>query len=176
MRGIHRGGKKEQEGKTQIGREQAGVACLVRNDVVRCVRKVEPKGSRMIVLKLRGTVPATVIGVYAPTAEAEWERKCNFYEQLSETVKQAGYGQVMIGGDWNTRLWQIQGQERDVCGPWAFGSQEAYEAMGEATRESRALMIDFCREHRMVIQNTRFQKPEEKKCTFREWGAEGREP
>ena len=56
-------------------------------------------------LKLKGTVEISIIGAYAPTAQATDKQKDQFYNTLdNETRKAKNRGFTLIVGDFNARI------------------------------------------------------------------------
>ena len=89
----------------------------------------------------------TVIQVYAPTSNAEEAEVERFSEDLQDLLELTLKKDVFfIIGDWNAKV----------------GSQETPEVTGKfglgVWNEAGQRLIEFCREHALVIENTLFQQ------------------
>ena len=87
-----------------MGLERHRVALVVKNQLLRAMEDVQPRGSRVIELNLRGTVPLRIIATHAPTAVDTEEEKDKYYEQLSAMMDGHGFRDTIILGDMNARL------------------------------------------------------------------------
>ena len=98
-----------------------GVAVVFRNEMRNYVQKVIHINERIIAVKMRGVVPITIIGVYAPTAMASWEKKQEFYKTLKlETKKAKNNGATFVMGDFNARLQCRLADSEECIGPYTF--------------------------------------------------------
>ena len=88
----------------------------------------------------------TVIQVYAQTSNTEEAGVERFYEDLEDLLQLTPQKDVLfIIGDWNTKV----------------GSQETPGVTGKfglgIWNEAGQMLIEFCQENTMVIENTLFQ-------------------
>eukprot|EP00969_Alexandrium_andersonii_P137185 6067847-Alexandrium_andersonii.AAC.1 len=79
------------------------------------VRGVEPLGTRLAVLELKGVVPIAVVTAYAPTAMADDGRKDGFYEALGKKLRLlCRKAFVWLGGDFNARVQKRLAEEESM--------------------------------------------------------------
>ena len=113
--------------------------------------------NRIILMKLNTKPRKTLlIQVYAPTEDTEIGIKEEFYENLSKAVREnKKYGErIIICGDFNAKV----GNEREegIIGPFGLGNRN----------ENGDLLVDFCREFKMVVTNTWFEQKESDRHTW----------
>ena len=99
----------------------------------------------------------TLISAYAPTLDADDERKEEFYEALDRTmVSIAKDDKVILLGDFNARVGRA-----DHIWPRVIGKQ----GMGKMNSNGLRL-LSLCSEHNLVITNTTFQLKNKYKATW----------
>jgi hypothetical protein len=91
-----------------------------------------------------------------PTTNHDDDEIEKLYEEISEILHQKGRGQVnvIVMGDFNS----IVGEESTdkVVGPFGLGRKTGIGKM----------VIDFCKQHDLVVMNTWFKKRKTKLYTF----------
>jgi exonuclease III len=137
--------------KNSINATVGGVGFLVSPKAQKSLLSVEKVNSRIILLHLNGSPNITVICVYAPTNTSEAADKTSFYASLSRTAASIPpHNLLAVCGDFNAKL----------------GPDNALHTMHTATNENGELLHDFSEQHRLVVTNTRFQKPQQKLWTY----------
>ena len=79
-------------------------------------------------------------------------------------------GKVFIG-DWNVRFQGRREEKEEILGKWTVGRGNEFmeKCEGKTTQATnRELCLDWCRENNLIHQNSHFQKPIEKKISYRE--------
>ena len=77
--------------------------------------------SRVMIIRLRSTVPITIIAIYAPTAPSPTTEKDTFYKILKEEYRKGRTrGIAIIMGDFNVRLQAKFSDEEAGVGPHTF--------------------------------------------------------
>ena len=76
-------------------------------------------------VKLKGTLPITIIICYATTAPAETNEKDNFYKTLHNEMRKAkNSGFVTCIGDFNARIQTKLNEEESCIGQHTFNKTE----------------------------------------------------
>ena len=128
-----------------------GVGFLLSPTAQRSLLSVEKINSRIVLLHLNGSPNISVISAYAPTNCSDPSDKASFYASLNRTASSIPpHNLLAIGGDFNAKL----------C------PQTARHTLHQATNDNGELLHDFALQHRLVICNTKFQKPEQKMWTY----------
>ena len=101
----------------------------------------------------------TIIQVYAPTSSAEECISDDFYEKLSEVIKEQKVNKkskLLIMGDFNSQVGKRMEGEESTMGKYNYGE-----------RNKRGWkLIRFCQEHELKIINTLFKKRKGKMWTW----------
>jgi hypothetical protein len=124
---------------------EKGVAVVLRNDVVKCLTKVECYSDRlMFVMICAKPVDIVLVKMYMPTTNHDDDEIEKLYEEISEILHQEGRGQVnaIVMGDFNSILGE--GSTDKVVGPFGLGKRN----------ERGKMLIDFCNQHDLVVMNT----------------------
>ena len=148
--------------------ETRGVGVLISNERVDEIKSVEPKGSRLMVVTLKAKPTIKVICAYAPQAMNTIEDKIEFYEELGKELSKCNKCQLCIlAGDFNARLGQPSGDgEEVIIGKHGY-SDRSLDQETEEVITNRDMLIQLSQGYGMNVVNTRFQKPPNKKVTYR---------
>jgi exonuclease III len=95
---------RRREGQEHRGTEVWGVAFVIRNQLLRAIEDVRPRGGRLLEVRMRGTIPIQILVAYATTATASDEEKDAFYELLQDAIDASGFVDTVILGDMNAKL------------------------------------------------------------------------
>ena len=156
-----------------VGEERTireGVAVVIKNEMRNYVQDVVMVSERIIILKLRGTVPITVIGVYAPTALATEAKKTMFYKTLKNEARKAkNRGAVFLMGNFNARVQAKISEEENMVGPYTFDRENIRISTQEQNViDNRENMLEFVANSDSIIASTFFKKQERKLITYKE--------
>ena len=137
--------------KNTVNASVGGVGFLISPKAQKSLLSVEKVNSRIILLHLNGVPRLTVISVYAPTNCSEDSAKSSFYYTLNHTVSSIPpHNLLAVCGDFNAKL----------------GPDLALHTLHPVTNNNGDLLHDFAQQHRLVICNTKYQKPEKKLWTY----------
>ena len=147
-----------------------GVAFVIRNELINYIQDIIPINEKLMVIKLKGTMPITIIVCYAPTANTETNEKDKFYKTLQNEMRKAkNRGFVTCIGDFNARIQAKLNIEETSLGPHIFDpTLNRLETQSIEILENRSNMIGFAERENAVIINTHFRKPEHKLITYKE--------
>ena len=158
------------ETKSKEAKYTAGVGFVINNKFKKYVEDVIPHTDRIMQIKLKGTCNINLINIYMPQANRAEEEKEAVYKKLDEiTSKTKGKGPTYILGDWNARMQKQQNsEEAQVFGKWTLEPEKTkVHELSEEVQWNRNRAIQFCRKHKFILANTKFQKVKEKIATFR---------
>nr|VZI48037.1 unnamed protein product [Spirometra erinaceieuropaei] len=148
-------------GRPKAERRDAGVAFVIRNDIVGRLPCL-PQGINDRLMSLRlplwGGKFATIISAYAPTMTNPDAVRDKFYEDLHAllaTVSKAD--KLVVLGDFNVRVGTDHTAWRGVLGPHGL----------RGSNDNGLLLLRTCAEHRLILTNTFFCLPEREKATWR---------
>ena len=79
-------------------------------------------------------------------------------------------------GDLNTMLLEQTKEDEGTVGPHHIEGTKKASELPDNQRDSRNLLINFCKTNELIVANTFFQKSSDKTCTFKKWGEEYGEP
>ena len=137
--------------KNTVNATVGGVGFLISPKAQKSLLSVEKINSRIILLHLNGNPTLSVISAYAPTNTSDDADKTSFYSSLSRTVSSIPpHNLLAVCGDFNAKL----------------GHDIALYTLHCTTNNNGELLQDFSQQHRLVICNTRFQKPQQKMWTY----------
>jgi len=117
---------------------------------------------------MRGTIPIQILVTHATTATARDEEKDAYYDKLQEATCQTGFADTIILGDMNAKLLSRREDETRIMGEHILGDAELLWAQSDITRDNRTRFTSYCEYNELYIQNTKFQKQDANKCTYRE--------
>ena len=139
--------------RTSGGAATGGVGIVVDNKTaLKSLTSVYKHNSRTLVASFAGNPVMTVISTYSPTEGANIVDAENYYESLSEAIRQIpAHNLLLIAGDLNAHVSPKE--------PWKSYHQ------GTANRNGK-LLEDLLLERQLEITNTRFQKRKGKLWTY----------
>ncbi|BHF65704.1 hypothetical protein SprV_0200871700 [Sparganum proliferum] len=147
------------EQRTEAKRRDAGVVLAIRNDIVGRLSYL-PLGINDQLMNLRlppgGSNFATIISTYTPTKTDSGEAKAKFYVNLHAllaTVPKAD--RVIVVGDFNVRIGTNHTAWRGLLGPHGI----------VGCKNTGLLLQRTCAEYRLLLTNTFFLQPMQKKAT-----------
>ena len=142
---------------------------VLRNELNKYVEDVIPHSNRLTEIRLKGSAPTTIINCYAPQAASDEQTKTDFYDSLQKAIRKAPKkGPIVIIGDFNARLQEPDNEEEsEWIGEHTFakGSETTWQQTPEV-EENRELLLNICRQYKMLPMNTRFPKPAHKLATW----------
>lgn len=155
-------------------KENAGVGFIVSPRVRRSVVAFNQATSRWANLKMR--VPGgkvCIVSAYSPHSGYSYNERQHFYTELGNFVdKLSSNGPKLVYGDFNAKLFRQLPTETDVIGLYVHPS-----ANSEMSPElNRYLLHEFCVARSMVISNTFFNEPPERRVTCYSIGSQAMEP
>ena len=137
-----------------------GVAFMMDKKAQRALISWEPVSSRIITARFNTRLKKKsmyVILCYAPTNEAEEEKKTDFYDMLQATIDKAKANDlVLVMGDMNAKV----GSRNDNYKP-IMGTQGLRDMNGNGQ-----LFADFCLENDLVIGGSLFPHKTKHKATW----------
>ena len=81
-----------------------GIGMFLSPMAYRSLLNVESINSRIMIATFNGNSKVTVVSCYSPTDCSEEEEAQDFYDQLTELIKQVPKHNVLIGGDMNAKI------------------------------------------------------------------------
>lgn len=143
---------------------QSGVGILVQEELVEQVMAVERINARLMMVKLIVNGKSLcIISAYAPQVGCRAEEKEDFWSQLHDVVQAIPAREdLFIGGDLNGHIGSDRHGFEDVMGSYGIG---------ERNNEGHTI-LEFSLANDLKILNTCFQKPREKKITYKSGDAE----
>ena len=113
--------------------------------------------------------PLTFLSNYSHTAPANPEQKNRHYDSLNETIA-AAKGKVIIGGDFNARIYNVSPTETESIGSFILHREEGYvrDSLAPQSLENRQLFMETLKTHSLVAANTWFNKPNHELVTYKE--------
>ena len=90
------------------------MAIAIRNDKSQYIRDVILHSSKLLETQLRGTLPMTMIVVYAPQAHRPGKEREDFHNQLIQAIMKAPEQEpYLIMEDFNPRLQEPDNEEEE---------------------------------------------------------------
>ena len=121
-----------------------GVGTVVNNYSLNCLLSAENISSRILVLTFSGNPETTHICCYSPHNHSPEEEVIDFYEQLSDVMRQVpAHNVVFLCGDFNAQL----------------GSDKVHHSYHQQTNRNGEHLYNFMESFNLVPANTHFQKP-----------------
>lgn len=121
-----------------------GVGTVVSNHSINCLLSAENISPRILVLTFSGNPQTTHICCYSPHNQSPEEEVLDFYEQLSEVMRQIpAHNVVFLCGDFNAQL----------------GSDKVHHSYHQQTNRNGEHLFNFLETFDLVAVNTYFQKP-----------------
>lgn len=137
-------------------RAKEGVALMIHKKLTQNIRECKYVSSRIVATKLRSQGQnVNIIGVYSPENCKPEAERTSFYETLQETIDTIPRNEtVILMGDFNAR----------VGNTIIPGVKQRFNE--DVTNENGELLIDFCSQNELRINNTFFKHKEQHKYTF----------
>lgn len=137
---------------------QEGVGLLLSRRVVSGLLDWRPISSRIIIARFKGKIRnVSVVQCYAPTEEAEADKKAKFYSELQTTMQAINKRDIVIVmGDFNAKVGAENLGLEQVMGQHGLG----------VMNENGELLVDFCASNELVIGGTLFPHKECHKVTW----------
>lgn len=134
-----------------------GVGIIIKEEMERIVEFCTPVSERIIVIKLNTCFVKTVfIQVYVPTSTHSDEECEKFYEKLHNAMKIVGSQErLIIMGDFNAKIGK--GGDGNTVGQFGLGKRN----------QRGDMLVNFCRDHNLIVTNTWFQHPERRLYTWK---------
>jgi hypothetical protein len=144
---------------------EKGVTVVLRNDDDKRLTKVECYSDRLMFVKISAKpVDIVLVQVYMPTTNHDDDKIEKLYQEISEILHQEGRCQVnaIVMEDFNSIVGE--GSTDKVVGPFGLGIRN----------ERGKMLIDFCKQHDLVVMNTGFKKRKTKLYTWKSPGDRNR--
>ena len=109
-------------------------------------------------VNLQGKDSDAVINAYAPTSNPEDKKVEQFYDNIERAMADSDSKYKIITGDFSAKV-DSKTKQDDFKSMGAFGIGERNE------RGDR--LIEFAEEHKLIIENTLFQKPKNRYWTWK---------
>ena len=124
----------------------AGVYVIVSNKWKNATEDIQPISERIMYVTLKHIIPITIIGAYAPTAEATQESKDTFYKELDNLIKDKKNKHIShLLGDMNARIQVKQGPHEECIGNHTFNKANiTLEKQNEDIEDNRLRFIKLC--------------------------------
>jgi len=138
-----------------------GIAVVLRNGIVKRLTKVECYSDRLLFVKINvKPVDIVLAQVYMPTTNHDDIEIEKLYEEISEILHQEDRDQVnvIVMGDFNSIVGE--GSTDKVERPFGLGKRN----------ERGKMLIDFCKQHDLVVMNMWFKKRKTKLYTWKSPG------
>ena len=134
------------QGLAESERRLYGVGFAVRNKLLNKITTPKAKSERIISLQLTTkTGTAHVISAYAPTLDAECEKKDMFYEDLQTVLNEIpASDQIILLGDFNARVGADFNSWPTCIGKFGIGKMN----------ENGQRLLEFCTNNELSITNT----------------------
>lgn len=137
-----------------------GVAFMMDKKAQRALISWEPVSSRIITARFNTRLKKKsmyVILCYAPTNEAEEEKKTDFYDLLQATIDKAKANDlVLVMGDMNAKVGSRNDNYKPIMGTQGLGDMN----------DNGQLFADFCLENDLVIGGSLFPHKTKHKATW----------
>ena len=150
-------------------RSYAGVGFIVSPRIRSAVVAFKACDDRIATLRLKihgGML--TVLSVYAPHNGIDYDIRHTFYHSLQDHIRRTTENSTSyVLGDFNARLLQRKAGEEDIIGPHLYETTDGN--VNDAT-SNRYLLVESCISSDLVIANTFFDHPNEKKVSYRDLG------
>nr|KAG5689406.1 hypothetical protein BaRGS_017924 [Batillaria attramentaria] len=138
-----------------------GVALMLAPEAQRALIGWEPVNSRIITAKFitrKKDIKLNIIQCYAPTNDAEEEKKDDFYQQLQTVIDRGGAKDMTIlMGDFNAKIGSDNTGYENTMGTHGLGQMN----------ESGERFADFCALNQLVIGGSIFPHKRIHKATWR---------
>nr|KAG5687536.1 hypothetical protein BaRGS_013638 [Batillaria attramentaria] len=138
-----------------------GVALMLAPEAQRALIGWEPVNSRIITAKFitkKKDIKLNIIQCYAPTNDAEEEKKDDFYQQLQTVIDKGGAKDMTIlMGDFNAKIGSDNTGYEDTMGTHGLGQMN----------ENGERFADFCALNQLVIGGSIFPHKRIHKATWR---------
>nr|KAG5706336.1 hypothetical protein BaRGS_026118 [Batillaria attramentaria] len=138
-----------------------GVALMLAPEAQRALIGWEPVNSRIITAKFitkKKDIKLNIIQCYAPTNDAEEEKKDEFYQQLQTVIDRGGAKDMTIlMGDFNAKIGSDNTGYEDTMGTHGLGQMN----------ENGERFADFCALNQLVIGGSIFPHKRIHKATWR---------
>nr|KAG5698059.1 hypothetical protein BaRGS_016707 [Batillaria attramentaria] len=138
-----------------------GVALMLAPEAQRALIGWEPVNSRIITAKFitkKKDIKLNIIQCYAPTNDAEEEKKDDFYQQLQTVIDRGGAKDMTIlMGDFNAKIGSDNRGYEDTMGTHGLGQMN----------ENGERFADFCALNQLVIGGSIFPHKRIHKATWR---------
>nr|KAG5714913.1 hypothetical protein BaRGS_000401 [Batillaria attramentaria] len=149
-------------GHTEDGANHTeGVALMLAPEAQRALIGWEPVNSRIITAKFitkKKDIKLNIIQCYAPTNDAEEEKKDDFYQQLQTVIDRGGAKDMTIlMGDFNAKIGSDNTGYEDTMGTHGLGQMN----------ENGERFADFCALNQLVIGGSIFPHKRIHKATWR---------
>nr|KAG5690109.1 hypothetical protein BaRGS_010700 [Batillaria attramentaria] len=150
------------KGHTEDGAPHTeGVALMLAPEAQRALIGWEPVNSRIITAKFitkKKDIKLNIIQCYAPTNDAEEEKKDDFYQQLQTVIDRGGAKDMTIlMGDFNAKIGSDNTGYEDTMGTHGLGQMN----------ENGERFADFCALNQLVIGGSIFPHKRIHKATWR---------
>ena len=105
----------------------AGVAIVMKNDMVKHLIDIEPVSDRTMWAKWNGTKQMTTVNTHIPQAMRSKVEKDKVYSEVNNIIRRNKHqGPVVIAGDFNARVQKAtNAEERRRIGKWIFEPESA---------------------------------------------------
>ena len=150
--------------------EHIGGGFIVHKKWWNRLKDVRPINGRMMEVVLE-TTPETIMNIVdAPHAYKNEDEKDEFYEELhrQDAVRKSKNLNIWLG-DFNARPGKPREEgEEEIIGAHPYERKwNPIEVESEEVADNRNKCMDFCRIHDLRIMNTRFEKSDWNKITYR---------
>ena len=149
-------------GHTEFGAPHTeGVALMLAPEAQRALIGWEPVTSRIITAKFytkKRNIRLNIIQCYAPTNDAEEEKKDDFYQQLQSVIdKRGAKDMTLLMGDFNAKIGSDNTGYEEIMGTHGLGQMN----------DNGERFADFCAMNQLVIGGSIFPHKRIHKATWR---------
>jgi exonuclease III len=141
-----------------------GVAIVLGKRVKNCVKSIELVNDRLMMIRLRAEPKDVVlIQVYMPTSAHTDEEIEDLYSQIEELIRREEKDScIVVMGDMNAVVGE--GKEDKIIGKFGYGVRN----------ERGDMLVNFCRENKLIITNTLFKNHLRRRYTWKAPGDRAR--
>ena len=138
---------------------ERGAGFIVNKNTIGSILECTHVSSRIITIRVKGQpLKMSIIQIYTPTSEYDDNDIELFYQELIEAIQKInGKDILIIQGDWNAKIGKDAHENwHDVVGKFGL----------EDTNDRGTRLLEFAKEHKLVVANTLFGHKKSRTVTW----------